>query len=256
MNRFYVMLCLVVGWQKATAQPLTPAQIFAKTIAVYESAATYQDTGEAGWQVKRNDPHWYERADFSAKKPFQTAYIRKTGQFRFRYQDAKPGSTEIALVVWSDGKQVKTWDRLHGKVRQGGKVQDALTPFTGTSATSSIRVPGLLLNFKHSWQFDDLSKTVLLPAETQSGHLCYHIRGMLHRENPFGVTAKSSRPIKGPTEKNPSVEIWIDTSTFLIIRIVEFFNRGTEEHRDIMTYYPVLNQPVKPEALVFDYKNY
>ncbi|MBC8151619.1 MAG: hypothetical protein H7Z72_01775 [Bacteroidetes bacterium] len=257
MNRFYVMLCLVVGWQTATAQPLTPAQIFAKTIAVYESAATYQDTGEAVTSIKQGNAAWYEPETITFRTTFQTAFIRQAAQYTLRYTRLPySGRSEKCSLIWARGAETKTWLDIHKKIETPARLEDALGLSWGVPAEAVKRVYSLLMNTSSSdWGLNELKDISVLPPDKVLNRSCYHLRGTLNRDVFGHVTAKAPRPIKGPTERHPAIEVWIDATTFLILRVTEAYNQGVDYRSKTINYQPVLNQPVKPEALAFDYKN-
>ncbi len=158
--------------------------------------------------------------------------------------------------MWSDGTQIKTWSVWEKKIRRDSTLKQSLRRASGTSFSSSVRVPGLLLGFEApDWNLTDVGKLVALPPMVVANKTCYHIRGTIDRQ-PYGARAKSTVPIKGPTESHPSIEVWIDMTTFLIIRISETYNRGSESFEYTIAFYPALNQPIKPEVLVFDYEDF
>lgn len=210
--------------QSGYGQPLTGQQILDRSIGVYRSATSYQDTG-------RVTTNFYESGQtqpkFTTIRSFQTAYYRPTQQFRFHYktEPTRFSSSSDEMFVWTEGpKAFMRWSIE--KWTTGGSLPMLLSGATGVSGTASRKVPGLLLTdpIDAGWGIDSLTNVRLIGDAVENGQPCYRISGVYW--------------------KNKVAFLWVNKQSFLLLRIDEEYSSGKEKTKMSMTFQPVLNKPV------------
>lgn len=107
---------------------------------VYATCSSYRDEGQVESLIVH--PDWGPR---TTVRPFETAFVRETGAFRFEFRDRSNAEEGKKYVVWRDGGDVKSWWTIQPEVREWENLRRALAGPTGISGTSAITVPSLLM---------------------------------------------------------------------------------------------------------------
>lgn len=234
--------------------------------AAYAGCTSYQDEGLR--------THTYNGStEIVLKNEFSTRFVRNraTGGdspengFKLELRQQFPSGKWAHDVVWVDGGNVRTWSSVREVQLESGSLRNALARVVGISGRVSIEVPLLLmpeLSFSSKAATD--FKLRLMDEPTAAAEGCV----VIERTGPSGV----------------AMQYWIDSSTFMIHRIVKprpvGFTRpsgvgvlanqghshpsGTEDisinisaetnlgEREVVAYYaPKLNAQVQASALRF-----
>lgn len=203
---------------------LTGPQILDRVRRVYAECASYRDSGT----VRTTFITGMGRR--VVVKRFSTAFVRPA---RFRFEYSTEGMLPDHAIVWSDGKEVRTWWGIATGQERPASVSMALAAFTGVSSGSARRIPGLLLteSIGAGWDIARLRNVSRRPDATLGAADCLVIRGE-----------------KGEDE---SVDLWVARSTFVIRRIDEANTFSDFRTEETTTYAPRINAPVSEALLEF-----
>lgn len=258
-NRLFSTIFLGLLINTATfAQTPADQRILDRVYQTYRTAQTYRDSGIVttrvtqkpekkadegiikSWVRKATDcfPHY---TGHTSVLRFGTAYIRRTGQFRFNYVDTKTEykgvgklmMPEDRYTIVSNGAVTKTWwtIRPNDKGVVSESLTEALATATGVSKTSSRKIPGLLLAepIGAGWDIRGVKDWQRISDGKEAGRDCYRFKGT-------GYTKFKST-------------LYIDKATFVVLRIDELYDDPSTTVYTVMQYKPVLNQTIASSAL-------
>jgi outer membrane lipoprotein-sorting protein len=214
--------------RSAPADGITAEEILARTQEVYAGATSYEDMGIAREVF---DSGWRQH---DTELTFSTAFVRP-GRFRFEYQE--PDGTRY--LIWSSGRDVRSWWTVEPKVERHVSLADALEAARGVSDATSWYIPALLLADRADGNvvsaFDVHKETPRrLPDGTLQGAAAFRVQGRLC-DDP--------------------VTIWIDKRTYLVRRIEEHSVHKGEDPFEVtstISYHPRIGHAVAGNKLVFD----
>ncbi|HVN77204.1 MAG TPA: hypothetical protein VMT19_12880 [Thermoanaerobaculaceae bacterium] len=237
-----VLVCASTAAQEPSRAALpddaTPVTILRAMEKVYAGCRSYRDTGEVTSAIVTDGG----RA--GSDRPFTTAFVRP-GRFRFQFTDTGLGDRSSSYIVWSDGSEVRSWWDAKPGVRRPGSLVEALTPATGISGGSSVRVPALLMP-------GEMSEGPLLVAPeriddgSDRGVACLRIRGA-SRKTPY--TLPMGRLVL--TVRDETVTLWIDRSTLLLRKVEERRTLDTYTSDTTTTYTPEIDVEIPAAQLAF-----
>ena len=116
-------------------------QILDRMVRAYADCKTYRDTGVVKTVfIEANGTRTVE-------KPFTTAMVRPD-RFRFEYKET--GNQRNRYIIWSSGKDVKTWWGIKPGIKMSDSLELALAGATGVSGGSAHTIPAMLLPDKVS----------------------------------------------------------------------------------------------------------
>lgn len=205
---------------------------------VYAGCRSYRDSGEVRRSSETDGGH------FGSEVPFSTRFVRG-GVFRFQFTDRGLGERSSAYVVWSDGKEVRSWWDAQPGVRHPASLQEALDAASGISADSSLRVPGMLLP-KVVGGGAPLLDPERIGDDMDRGVACLRIRGK-GRRTPYTQTSGSITV----TVRDESVTLWLDRATLLLRKVEETRTMDTYRSRITTTYDPQMDVEIPAGDLAF-----
>ena len=197
-------------------------QILDRMVKAYTDCKTYQDSGVVKTVfIEANGTRTIE-------KPFATAMVRPD-RFRFEYKET--GNQRDRYIIWSSGKDVKTWWGVKPGAKMSDSLDMALAGATGVSGGSAHTIPALLLPDKVSGlQLTDITG----PKRAEDGKLdnveCYRIEGKF-LDSPH--------------------TLWIDKTLYLVRRIDEQRTFDSFRTEDTTTYDPVIDAEIEDKMLEF-----
>lgn len=212
----------------------TPPEILAQLRTAYAQARSYQDEGTVTIQN-------FTRKQLQRTKTLQfSTRFERGGAFRLAYAPTTPTTPGECSVVWSDGTRRGFWSSQRASVDSTRTLAQMLTVAGAGSGSATRRIPGLLFpdEKKGVGWVNDLRSLRLLGVETRNGHPCYHLSA---------VGGQRALPIP--------VQLWIDTTTFLLIRLEERSTVAEFEALITLDYEPRLNPELSRAALGFAYQN-
>lgn len=215
-------------------------KILETSIKTYAQSATYQDFGTVTSTIETKD------GKSKSQLIFRTAYNRKTGQFRFAYLEEKRTRfmilDEKCFVIWSNGKEVKSWWTLGEHLSEHQRLTEPLANATGVSGTASRKIPGLLLAepINAGWDIRQLQSPELFAIENVKDIPCYHLRATLKW-----------------MQQDDTIDIWIDRTTYLIKKLIHNPNESIIGMKvtKILEYDPQVNVPILSKYLEFNYQD-
>lgn len=116
-------------------------ELIASVAEVYRSAKSYRDTGA----ITAFDADGESERDHVT---FKTAYVRP-GRFRFEWREPWPIDGTVRRVVWSDGRESRTWWQVplgDDLDEQEPSLELAIAGATGVSRGTAHAIPSLLLS--------------------------------------------------------------------------------------------------------------
>ncbi|HEX2271541.1 MAG TPA: hypothetical protein VHH35_18495 [Pyrinomonadaceae bacterium] len=169
--------------------------ILSRMLAVYNNAASYQDTGEL--RVLDDDPSLLDvphSPETEAKNrlsvSFSTYFVRQPTMFRFDWQNSW-GKNSRRSAVWFDSKHAYSWDSdsaLGGDrflLNQEDSLSLLINQKTASSASTMLTVPGLLMTdlVPHTFAdvVQDLTDVRIVREEPVEDAMCFLIRGRAGR---------------------------------------------------------------------------
>lgn len=215
-------------------------KILETSIKIYAQADTYQDLGTVTTTIETKD------GKSKNQLIFRTGYNRKTGQFRFSYLEEKRTRfmilDEKCFVIWSNGKEVKSWWTLGERLTEYQRLTEPLANATGVSGTASRKIPGLLLEepINAGWDIRQLQSPELFAIENVKEIPCYHLKANLKW-----------------MQQDNLIDIWIDIKTFLIKKLVHnpYESKIGMKVTTILEYEPQINVPIPSKYLEFNYQD-
>ena len=197
-------------------------QILDRMVRAYADCKTYRDTGVVKTVfIEANGTRTVE-------KPFTTAMVRPD-RFRFEYKET--GNQRNRYIIWSSGKDVKTWWGIKPGIKMSDSLELALAGATGVSGGSAHTIPAMFLPDKVS----GLKLTEITGAKrAEDGKLdnveCYRIEGKF-LDSPY--------------------TLWIDKKLYLVRRIDEQQTFDGFRTEDTTTYDPVIDAEIEDKMLDF-----
>jgi len=217
---FLILALTQLSFAQRTQQ-MTAADILARVASVYSSCHAYSDEGKVStkFNIAFSTPMIYR---------FSTAFVRPAA-FRFELHTGV-GNKGSRYVAWKAGDLEKAGWPIG--VRHES-IDEALLGLFGASQGSSLTVPALLFPglFHGQGLFASLAELKLNGNEKVDGHRAFKIEAALQDE-PF--------------------KLWIDTSQFLVLKIVFKSKVGNFEQETTIKYRPLLNVEVSPAQLAFN----
>ena len=228
---------------------LTPTEILDRMKETYANCKTYQDTGS----VTSTFPAGQE-----IKKPFWTAFIRPD-QFRYEFQDSFEGDN-WRFIIAQNKSMIENWIPIrippYDKMTSLKDGLELIGHLTKNNNVSTI-VPWMLrIEGDAQNPFIRLSKLKRLNDSTVESVECFSIEGSSDFDHPSKSTTQGKRNIKVEASKDSvKQKIWIDKTSFLLIRIEENHTSDSTElpsYKSTITYKPTINAEVPEEKLKFD----
>ena len=208
----FVLLC---GTAYSQQRPtMSGREILDRVISTYASCRSYSDEG----QITAS------RSSFSRTARFSTAFVRPTG-FRYELQSDEFRSR---FVIWKDGENEKSWSLQVGEKEV--PLEEGLSRVAFFSGGTSLFIPRLLLptNFIGIGLFELLDDPKLTGTEKIDGRQVFKVEGTL---------------------RDQVMKLWIDQSSFLILKTYHKLQGGAEE---VTTKYkPTVNIDVSAAMLTF-----
>lgn len=234
MRTSFLLLFAWAGLGVGLKTDPTPPEILTQFRNAYTQSRSYQDEGTVTIQN-------FTRKQLQRTKQirFSTRYERGSA-FRLVYAPTTPTTPGECSVMWSDGIRSRFWASYRASVDSSRTLAQLLTLAGAGSGSASRRVPALFFSEEKKgvgW-VNELRTFRLLGAETVNGHACYHLSA-----------AGGQRTL--PT----SVHLWIDTTTFLLIRLEERSAVAEFEALTTLDYEPLLNPELSRAALAFEPQN-
>jgi len=191
-------------------------EVWEGVVKNYAECLNYSDTGTIVNVTPGRDGQYVTDV---AK--FKTAFKRPSN-LRFEYK-----SNEQTMLLHMEGVEIQRWWSGNQKMEEFRAIQDAvstLTPATDLSArlTCGLLLPGVSeMPIMDNWEDAQVSRTAL------RGHDCYAIIG---------------------SRRSSKIKIFIRANDLLILQFQ--LERGDRLKR-IISYHPVINEPIKNDDLVF-----
>lgn len=216
--------------EESKREELTATQILGRMATVYAQCKSYRDSGVLK-TVFIDDTG--KRID---ERRFTTAFIRPH-RFRFEYELIRPAQqSRYRYIIWSNGRDVRTWWYVVQEIRQAESLGSALTAAAGVSGGLTMNIPALLLPDAVGIRFKrDLVK--LSDSErVEDGKLgkvdCFRVQGNYLDDRTV---------------------LWIDKATFLLHRIDRHSNVADGVRTEVtVTYNPAVDCNISERQLEFD----
>ncbi len=228
---FLVCITLVAFLTKtrATADEPKPAdpsasEILDRMAKVYSNCKSYRDSGVVKTLFITRKSKW------TNEKPFTTAFVRPN-QFRFEFKQG-PSDKADRYIIWSNGKDVRTWWDLGRRLKKPESLDYALGVAMGVSARSSKTIPSLLMP-----EMDFETRLTDIDGAKRTGNAklgevdCFRIDG-IYAEDP--------------------ITVWIDRETYLVRQIDEKRVVNGVQTERTTTYDPSIDGPITDKMLAFD----
>ncbi|MFD2572030.1 hypothetical protein ACFSUS_15405 [Spirosoma soli] len=236
-----IVVCEWLSLTSSFGQVMTGKQILERMYATYASAKTYQDVGTVQRRGVKKDKTLLDCITPEVKLAainFGTAFVREKQQFKFHFDlDKKPYS---CYTIAAFGKQVKSWwtYRPKKKAYDEESLISSLGAAVGISGTSSGKISSLLLNkeISQNWTIRQVTNWRLIKNVMQDNRTCYLLEGFVTNGN------KASR-------RDEKVNIYVDTQTFLVLRIDDQPDMGDIVYFSTITYKPLINKVVPEKAV-------
>jgi hypothetical protein len=208
----------------------------------YSTCSSYRDEGQVETVFISLDG---KREDLTRIRPFATAFVRESGQFRFEFRDRFPAEAEWkTYVVWRERGVVKSWWTIKPEVREWEDISRGLAAATGVSGSSASRVPSLLMNLSSRPEpppqanfIGRLSEARVVGRETVEGVPCTRIDALERKGRD-------------------SCSLWVDDD-HLIRKWYSISELAANEPRPTIvtttiTWKPVINEEIPASALTFE----
>lgn len=208
--------------------PLTPQQILQNMAQTYATCRFYRDEGVVTTVFKGTNG----RGTFQTRKPFSTSFVRPAGLFRFEYQeDDKPNGPNPRYVIWSNGREVRSWWTIRPVVQKMPSLEMAIAGATGVSGGSANTVPSLLLQIAF-------------------GQMLKHLQGFVPAARSERVGGANCWRVDAKDLRGFPVVVWVDKNTFLVRRLFQRVNLGPQSGiaETTTTYKPSLNVTFDPRV--------
>jgi VWFA-related protein len=212
---FAFLLLLLCGTAYSQQRPtMSGREILDRVISTYASCRSYSDEGQTT----------ATRTGFTRTARFSTAFVRPTG---FRYE-LESESFRSRFVIWKDGESEKSWSLQLGEKEV--PLEEGLSRVAFPSAGSSLVIPSLLMpnSFVGVGLFELVDDPKLTGTEKIDGRHAFKVEGTL---------------------RDQVMKLWIDQSSFLILKTYHKLQGGAEE---VTTKYkPTVNIDVSANILTF-----
>jgi outer membrane lipoprotein-sorting protein len=221
-------VALLAPVRGATADEPKPEGASAKEIIdrmaeVYAGCKSYRDSGLVKTLFVQKG------GNRTVEKPFKTAFVRP-GQFRFEYDEK--GNPKSRFIIWSKGKEIRTWWDVTPGVESPESLDLALAAATGVSSSSAHTIPQLLLPHKVS------GRSIKDIEGAKRGE-----DGKLEKVDCFRIDGKFG---------DHPVTLWIEKTSFLVRRIDEQVNFDNFRTEQTTTYDPTIDKEIADNLLEFD----
>jgi len=210
----------------ANLEDPTAKQILDRMAQAYADCKSYKDSGVV------KTVFIDASGSRTVEKPFTTALVRPD-HFRFEYRETK--NERNHFIIWSDGKDVKTWWGIQPGIEKPSSLDLALASATGVSGGSAHTIPALLLPEK----ITGLKLTAIQDAK-RADH------GMLKESECFRIEGKFA---------DVPCTLWIDKKSYLVRRIDEQQKFDGFRTEQTIVYDPSLDQEIIDQMLEFDPPN-
>jgi len=231
VKRFMAVCMFVILWMSLAhtgrADVTSAQEIMDGVFFNYASCGTYADEG----QVTTVFLESYGRR--SVVKPFTTAFVRQTAQFRFEFKLRRGEAEWDRFIAWQQGGTVKSWSAFDKKAKSEEWLLGVIASFTGISSKAALTIPQLLM--------PNLLKARSLPSLTE-----------LRLDGEEIIKGRSAYRVKGEYLRNDTVTIWVDKEKLLILRIYERRQINGVEVEQTTDYRPQMNVEVPAKDLAFN----
>lgn len=229
-----VLLCLLLGTgslipgiaQVLRLQDLDPQarRVLDRMSSVYANCKTYQDSGVVKVLFVRDG------GNHETERPFTTAFVRND-RFRYEFKDLVGSDHYYRYLIWSDGKDVRSWWDVKPGIDKPSSLNSALNDADGVSGGSARTIPAFLLPRQVWPHLGDTIITVQLDDANLDGIECFRVTGK-YANNP--------------------ITLWIDKQSYLIRRIDQRMKVEDFIAETTTTYTPVMDGDVEEKLLKFD----
>jgi len=216
-----LFICVVVSTIKAgdAATVLTAEQILSRMADTYAKCKSYRDSGVV------KTLFFTKNGDHASVEPFNTAFSRPD---RFRYEFTE--NEKVQYIVWSKGDEIKTWS--FEEIENRKSISYAIAGATGVSSGSALTIPALLLREQiKAKRLTDLENPKLLKEAKIGEVVCFRVNGKL---------------------VNSDTTIWIERSSFLVLKIEKENKFDDFRTESTTTYKPVLNEKIAEDVFKFN----
>lgn len=224
---------------------LSVNEVLQKTAEVYATCTSYRDFGT----VQEEGASLSRILLLESPLRFSTVFVRPD-RFRFHYSKHSLISSQW-VTVWMNGKRIEAWEgRKNAVANEYDGISTPLWAYKGTSSLSSYAIPKLLLSEHVS---GGLMTNYLNPFacgyEVVEGRSCLRIVG----SDPVSIPTNPFSAIGEPGEswtyepERITTTIWIDTETYLIMKIGIHSERLNLRHT--IRYRPELNPKISAREL-------
>jgi len=203
---------------------VTAKQILERMAKAYTDCKSYQDSGvEKTVFVKENGSDTYEVS-------FTTAFVRPA-RFRSEYKK-QVVAHEFRHIVWSNGKDVRTWWNTQLGLPKPESLDLALAGATGVFGDPVQTIPALLL--------PDVVGGRSLISITESRRAD---DGKLEETECFRVEGRFA---------DSPITLWIDKKSYLVRRIDQQRQFGSFRTENTTAYKPKIDEKIDDKLLEFD----
>lgn len=195
--------------------------ILDRTYEAYAKCRTYRDSGFA------TDVTHDANGKRTNQKAIAIAFVRPN-KFRYEYV-----ADDHKYIIWMDGDDIQKWWTISGKAEKVSSLGLAVGAAVGVSRSSSVMTPSLLeiagVRRRDLIRHEDVVRI----GDSRLGELdCFRLTGMNHSWD---------------------TTLWIEKSTYLVRQIEMEQNVGTSRRSRIMTFSPIVDQPVDNKLLEFNH---
>ena len=215
-----VIVQATAGAEDPKSADPTTQQIIDRMIKAYAECKSYQDSGVVVTQFALPTGN---RTD---EKPFTTSFVRPD-HFRFEFKDKAR-----AYIVWSKGKDVKTWWDVQPEVKTPDSLMLAIAGATGVSGGSAFRIPSMLMPSMFTGA-----------GGKQFGETRRIEDGILEKVPYYCIETNQA---------NRSGILWIDKKTYVLKRIDEKIETTKVRFETTTTYNPVINEKIPDKSMAFN----
>jgi hypothetical protein len=212
------------------------SEILERMAKVYANCKSYRDSGVVTTLFIKG------KSKRTVEKPFTTAFVRPE-QFRYEFKQGTSGKGR-RYIVWSNGKDVRTWWDLGRKLGKPESLALAVAGATGVSDASAITIPTLLMpDLVFGRRLTDSTEAQRVENAKLDKVECFRIEATEDVNSSIDdkeVHARISR------------RLWIDTMSYLVRQIDE--NKTFDDFRTerTTTYDPSIDGEITDKMLAFD----
>ena len=208
---------------QSTTQPLTAEEILDRMAKVYADCKSYSDSGTVKTTYFQTNRTWTE------EKAFKTSFVRPD-RFRFEYSVISGLGTGGRCIVWCNGNDVQSWSTFGG-LKKEESLSLAVAGAAGVSSGSSHAIPALLMMEISGRKLNSLDDAKQIEDQKLGDIDCIRVTGKF-----------STAPMT----------LWLDKSTFHVLRIDQQTILANFRTEEITTYQPVIDKTVDEPSLKFD----